>query len=99
MTEKPDIPDFKSEAEEAEWWYNHRDWLESEFERAGAQGRLRRGSTALRKATDRARQRELTVRLSEDDFARIHDLAVRRGQDDEGFAGALLHEALTQKLK
>jgi hypothetical protein len=40
------IPKFASEAEEAQWWYDHRDELTKAFEDAAARGELRTGSAA-----------------------------------------------------
>jgi len=40
------FPDFKSEAEEAEWWDTHEDESMAAFEQAAAEGRLGRGTTA-----------------------------------------------------
>src|SRR5438105_2600836 len=39
-------PTFASEAEEAEWWYNHRDEISKAFADAAARGELRTGSAA-----------------------------------------------------
>jgi hypothetical protein len=44
MIEQPSIPNFSSEAEEAEWWYANREWLTQEFLQAAKEGRLKRGS-------------------------------------------------------
>jgi hypothetical protein len=93
MIEKPNIPTFSSEAQEAEWWYANREWLTQEFLHAAKEGRLKRGSTVM----DRLRVRQsasLTVPLSPDELARIHDLAQRRGMEDAMYARDLLHKAL-----
>jgi len=42
------IPQFPTEAAEAEWWANNQDLLMEEFERAGASGTLTTGSVARR---------------------------------------------------
>ena len=44
--EKRILPDFKSEAEEAKWWFDHQDELDKDFEQAAAEGRLGRGTAA-----------------------------------------------------
>jgi len=41
MTEL-DLPHFNSEAEEADWWYNHRDQVEANMVQAAADGKLQR---------------------------------------------------------
>jgi hypothetical protein len=40
------IPEFASEAEEAQWWFDHRDEVTPAFEEAAREGRLRAGSVA-----------------------------------------------------
>jgi len=37
------VPKLKTEAEEAKWWYDNRDKLSDEFDKAAKEGRLRRG--------------------------------------------------------
>jgi hypothetical protein len=46
MTEKRILPDFKSEAEEAKWWFDHQDEVFEDFEKAAAEGRLGCGTAA-----------------------------------------------------
>jgi transcription elongation GreA/GreB family factor len=46
MADQLRIPTFASEAEEAEWWYNHRDEIAKAFADAAARGELRTGSAA-----------------------------------------------------
>lgn len=42
------IPQFPTEAAEAEWWADHQDLLMEEIERAGASGTLTTGAVARR---------------------------------------------------
>ena len=44
--EKTILPDFKSEAEEAQWWFDHQDELDKDFAQAAAEGRLGQGTAA-----------------------------------------------------
>jgi hypothetical protein len=98
MIDKPSIPKFNSEAEEAQWWYDNREWLTEEFLRAAKEGRLKRGSTVLERI--RARQSSsLIVPLSSDELAKIHDLAQRHDMDDATYAGELLRKALGNELQ
>ena len=41
MADKLKIPAFASEAEEAQWWYDHREEVAKAFEEAAARGRAR----------------------------------------------------------
>jgi len=40
------LPDFESESQEAEWWYEHRAEVEADFLLAAADGRLKRRTPA-----------------------------------------------------
>ncbi len=42
------LPEFKTEAEEAQWWASNQDLIAEKFESAAAEGRLTRGSVARR---------------------------------------------------
>ncbi|MGA2143539.1 MAG: hypothetical protein ABSH49_01005 [Bryobacteraceae bacterium] len=50
MIEKPNIPKFESEAEEAEWWYQHREETAQWMEEAAAAGQ----TTTLANVLERA---------------------------------------------
>jgi hypothetical protein len=95
MSDERKIPQFASEAEEADWWYANREWLSEEFERAAKEGRLKRGSTVLERI--RAAQQLLTVPLTAEDLSSLRDLARRHGADEQSYAGALLHEAIERQ--
>jgi hypothetical protein len=45
--EKRILPDFKSEAEEAKWWFDNQDELDKDFAVAAAEGRLLRGDAVV----------------------------------------------------
>jgi hypothetical protein len=46
MADKLKLPNFSSEAEEAQWWYDHREEVTKAFEEDAARGELRTGSVA-----------------------------------------------------
>ena len=46
MTDRLKIPKFPSEADEANWWFDHREEVAKAFEEAAADGSLRPGSVA-----------------------------------------------------
>ena len=92
--EKLVIPKFDTEEQETEWWYQNREGLAEEFELARRKGRLRFGSNALRLARG-----EVVVRVSPEDAATILKLAAQSGQPEAAYAGAILHEALQQRVK
>src|ERR1700736_4903820 len=94
MIDRPEIPKFSSESEEADWWYANREWVEQEFEQAAREGKLKQGSTVLNGIRAATGSNSLTVPLSADDLSRLRRLAAEQGQDEAAYAGALLHEAL-----
>jgi hypothetical protein len=53
--EKRRLPKFASEAEEAQWWYDHRDEIADDMIAASREGRLGEGSRAryLRRTQER----------------------------------------------
>ena len=81
MAEKLTLPQFATEKEEAQWWFDHREEVAQAFETAAAEGKLRTGSAALL-----ARERAVpetpaptTISLAPDDICRARDLAAKRG--------------------
>ena len=94
-TRKP--PRFKSEAQEAEWWARHQDFIADRFEQAKAAGKLGKGTVA-RLARQRASQTgpspTITIRLAESDLARARTLASQRGLRYQTYVKMLLRQAL-----
>lgn len=92
--EKLVVPEFSTEAEEAEWWYQNREALAEEFELAARKGKLHFGSNALRLAKG-----DIIVSVSAEDVTTIQRLAAQSGQPEAVYAGTVLHEALQQRVK
>jgi hypothetical protein len=86
-----EVPKFPSGDEEATWWFENRGKLEEEFLEAARTGRLRNGSTALRRATE---ANTLTTHLSDSDLAAIRHLATQRAQNEDACAPSILRRAL-----
>ena len=99
VAKKLDIPEFASEAEEAQWWYDHRDELTEAFEVAGAQGELRHGSAAQIARERAGAATPTTIRLDPEDASRARALAAKRGFDYPAYLKMLLHEALDAEQK
>jgi predicted DNA binding CopG/RHH family protein len=98
MIEKPNIPKFESEAEEAEWWYQHREETAQWMEEAAAAGQ----TTALANVLERARQRAgitptVSIRIAPDDISRARALATKKGLRYQTYLKMLLHEALQRE--
>lgn len=71
MKERHKIPKLKSEADEAAWWYAHREETARWMEEAAANGQ----TTTLSEVLQRARQRAgttptVSIRIAPEDIAR-----------------------------
>ena len=100
MAEKFSVPHFANEAEEAQWWYDHREELTKVFEDVAARGELRTGSAArlMRELTAGATP-TTTIRLDPEDISRARAQAARRGLHYQTYLKMLLHEALIAEEK
>jgi len=100
MADKLKIPEFASEADEAQWWYDHREEVAKAFEEAAARGELRTG-TAARLARQHATgvTPTTTIRLDPQDISRARALAAKRGVRYQTYLKMLLHEALAAEEK
>jgi predicted DNA binding CopG/RHH family protein len=100
------LPKFDNEAEEAKWWYENRENVSDEFERAAREGRLKRGGVmrllAEKGITPTQPLPSTTIRLDPNDIAKARVLAERRGLRYQTYLKMIIHEALLaeeQKLK
>jgi hypothetical protein len=79
------IPKFATEAEEAKWWYDNREKLSVEFDKAAKEGRLRRGGVACllaERGISLPQPQPLpstTIRLDPEDIAKARVQAGERG--------------------
>jgi predicted DNA binding CopG/RHH family protein len=94
MPENRIFPDFKSEAEEAEWWDTHEDESMEAFEKAAAEGRLGRGTVARKAGLPTT-----TIRLDPVDIQLAREQAEERGLKYQTYLKMLIHEALTHNSK
>ena len=69
------VPKFKTEAEEAQWWYDNREKLEDALINAMDNGTIRR-STAQRLTSEARASRNVTIRMAEADL----DLARKQAE-------------------
>ncbi len=97
MKEKRVIPTFKSEAEEAEWWYKNRDRLDKDLVEAAKEGRLKRLDQATLKARlSASKARVVSIRLPENDIELARQQAAQKGLPYQTYIKSLLHQALRQ---
>jgi predicted DNA binding CopG/RHH family protein len=96
MAEKLKLPKFSSEAEEAQWWFDHRDdEVAKALEDAAAAGKLRTGSVAsLARKDDAGTTPTTTIPLDPEDISRARALAAQRGLRYQTYLKMLVHEAL-----
>lgn len=95
MADKLTVPEFDSEAEEAQWWYDHREEITKAFQEAAARGELRTGSAArLARQQFTGITPTTTIRLDPQDISRARTLAAKRGMRYQTYLKMLLHEAL-----
>jgi predicted DNA binding CopG/RHH family protein len=94
MPENRIFPDFKSEAEEAEWWDTHEDESMKAFEQAAAEGRLGRGTTARKAGLPTT-----TIRLDPVDIQLAREQAEKRGLKYQTYLKMVIHEALMKEAK
>ena len=100
MMEKGKIPKFKSEADEAAWWYAHREETARWMEEAAATGQ----TTTLSEMLQHARQRAgvtptVSIRIAPEDIARARGLAEKKGLRYQTYLKMLLHEALEREQR
>ncbi len=72
------IPKFKSEAEEADWWFNNQDYVLQLFQKAAAEGRLGQG-TAKKRFAEKQAAISTTIRLDPSDLSLAKQQAERKG--------------------
>jgi predicted DNA binding CopG/RHH family protein len=98
MIRKRGIPKFKSEAEEAKWWDDHREETARWMQEAVAAGKTSTLSEVLRCARERAcTAQTISIRIQPDDLSRAQSLAAKKGLDYEAYLGVLVHEALQRE--
>lgn len=85
------IPKFKTEAEEAAWWDNHRDEIIEAFEQASNDGMLSRGTLARQ-----ARSVQTSIRLNTLDIELAKKAAKKLGMRYQTYLKMIIHQHLSQ---
>jgi hypothetical protein len=94
MTNKRVIPEFATEAEEAEWWFEHRDELSDDFVAAAKDGTLGRGRLASRFGLTTN-----LVAINQADAAIARERAAQSGMEYQAYVQRLVHQALERERK
>lgn len=92
--EKKILPEFKSEAEEAKWWFDNQNELDEDFAKAAAEGHLGRGTAARAGGIPTT-----TIRLDPVDIEMARKQAEQRGLKYQTYLKMILHDALTREAK
>jgi len=88
------VPDFRSESEEADWWYAKRDLVEDLLVK---HGRRVGDSIDLEVELVKPATKAISIRLAEPDLKRAKALAAQKGVGYQTYIRSVLHEALQQK--
>ncbi len=92
------VPKFKTEAEEAQWWFDNREKVEDALIKAMDSGSIRRG-TPQRSASEARLSRNVTIRIVEADLDLARKQAEEKGLPYQTYIKSVLHEALVKREK
>ena len=100
MRQKRVIPVFKTEAEEASWWFKNRKELDKDFLEAARSGQWKRlTKEVLAQRIRRAAARVISIRVPEADLDMAKRQAAARGLPYQTYLKSLLHQALVRKQR
>jgi predicted DNA binding CopG/RHH family protein len=88
------IPEFKSEAEEAAWWDSHQDEMLATFKQAAQDGTLGRGTLARGSQTAAT-----SIRLDVADIELAKWLAEKRGLRYQTYLKMIIHQQLLKEAR
>jgi hypothetical protein len=102
------LPEFANEDEEAKWWFDNRELVSDEFQKAAAEGRLKRGGVRRLFAEKGipfpepqktpAPTPTTTIRLDPEDIAKARVQAAARGLRYQTYLKMIIHEALAKAV-
>lgn len=98
------VPEFKNEAEEADWWDAHPEVVTKAFEQAYGKGVVdqilnRRSAGKSVHLRLRPATKSVNIRLPVADIALARQLAARKGLAYQALVKSLLHEALRREAR
>jgi predicted DNA binding CopG/RHH family protein len=94
------LPKFANEDEEAKWWYENRELISDEFQKAAKEGQLKTGGVRRLLAERGIPFPEVkptpttTIRLDPEDIAKARVQAAKRGLRYQTYLKMIIHEAL-----
>ena len=94
--DRPKVPKFATEAEEAKWWDDHKEMVEDNLIQSIRDGTARRG-TARRLALEARASRNVTIRMAEADLVLARKQAEEKGLPYQTYIKSVLHEELVKR--
>lgn len=89
---------FESEAEEAEWWYENREMISSDFAEAVKAGEAKiLTKDRLDEHVAASKAKVVSIPVVESDLELAQQQAARKGLPYQTYLGSLLHEALERE--
>lgn len=97
---KTDVPKFKSESEEADWWASAagRDYVKRKSKAAKAKG-VKPGGSSLVAQLNKKRSTQIAIRLAEGDIEEARKIADRKGIGYQTLLKMLVHEGLQREAR
>jgi len=97
---KTEVPKFKSESEEADWWVSAagRDYVKRKSKTAQAKGHKPRGSSLVARL-NKNRSTQIAIRLAQVDLAEARKIAGRKGIGYQTLLKMLVHEGLQREAR
>ena len=95
-----EIPKFRSESEEADWWASRagRDYVKQRSAEVRAKG-IRIGGSALVAKLNKTKSVQIAIRLPEADLAQAREIASRKGIGYQTLLKMLVHEGLAREAQ
>jgi predicted DNA binding CopG/RHH family protein len=95
-----ELPKFRSESDEADWWASRagKQYVKKKTAAARSDGTKARGSSLVAKM-NRKSSVQIAIRLPEADLAQARRLAERRGLGYQTLLKMLVHEGLSREAR
>jgi predicted DNA binding CopG/RHH family protein len=100
MKKQVNIPKFKSESEEADWWASGtgRDYVKRQSTGSQSKGTKPAGSQLVAQLAKKSSV-QIAIRIPERDLAQVRKIAIRKGIGYQTLIKMLVHEGLHREAK